>query len=68
MSIDNDLRVASLLIDAFAALKGWGQVREDGKWQAWSNAELRSQAIDLVNWALRGCRLDRLNPEMEGYE
>lgn len=54
---NDPVALANLRIAAFAALKGWGETREDGKWSSWNNAELRQQAENLVAWALGSAAL-----------
>lgn len=44
--------LAQLRIASFAALKGWGRVREDGNFKSWDSKELRDEAISLTAWAL----------------
>lgn len=46
--------MAQLRLMAFSALKGWGTVREDGKWKAWSSEELKEVAERYANWAIHG--------------
>jgi hypothetical protein len=45
---------ASLRLQAFAMLKGWGRTGEDGKFRAWSGDELKPVADHYVDWALSG--------------
>lgn len=44
--------MASLRLDAFRTLKGWGSVRENGEFKAWDGTELKRVAAEYVNWAL----------------
>jgi len=53
MTEEDQLRfaLADLRVKCFAALKGWGSVREDGKWEAWRWKELCREADLLSAWA-----------------
>jgi hypothetical protein len=44
--------MAALRLQAFHVLKGWGHVREDGKWKPWDSNEAKVKAEEYVDWAL----------------
>jgi hypothetical protein len=44
---------ATIRLAAFSALKGWGAVRDNGKFSEWNGDELKDAAERYAGWALR---------------
>lgn len=58
LDVNDPVAIANLRIAAFAALKGWGSVGNDGSWKAWDWAAIEPKAERLVIWALKSPALE----------